>query len=87
LFWDINFDHLDSEIHKRVIIERVLSFGNLQEFFLSLEPVALEHFSEIIGFYTTRYNSRNDFPAISSGKGPVSKKSSRVKRKMQILRT
>lgn len=33
LFWDIDYDHLDPEIHKRVIIERVLSFGNLQEFF------------------------------------------------------
>ncbi len=32
LFWDINFDNLDPLRHRRLIIERVLSFGNLQEF-------------------------------------------------------
>lgn len=36
LFWDIDYDHLDPEKHKRVIIERVLSYGNLQEFFFIL---------------------------------------------------
>ncbi len=36
LFWDMDYDHLDPENHKRVIIERVLSFRNLQEFFFIL---------------------------------------------------
>jgi hypothetical protein len=32
LFWDINFSLLDPVIHKRLIIERVLTLGNLEEF-------------------------------------------------------
>jgi len=32
LFWDINFSTLDIEKHKNLIVERVLSFGNLDEF-------------------------------------------------------
>jgi hypothetical protein len=30
-FWDINFDHLDESKSKRLIIERIINFGNLQE--------------------------------------------------------
>jgi len=36
LFWDVNFQKLDINTHKRLIIERVLSLGNLQEFFFLL---------------------------------------------------
>ena len=36
LFWDIDFNKLDQDIHKRIIIERVLSLGNLNEFFFLL---------------------------------------------------
>jgi hypothetical protein len=32
LFWDINFSSLDPKLHKRLIIERVLTLGNLEEF-------------------------------------------------------
>jgi hypothetical protein len=32
LFWDIEFFKLDPEIHKRLIIERILTLGNLDEF-------------------------------------------------------
>jgi hypothetical protein len=37
LFWDIDFSLLDLDSHKRLIIERVLSFGNLDEFFFLLK--------------------------------------------------
>jgi hypothetical protein len=36
LFWDIDFSKLDSVKHKRIIIERVLSLGNLNEFYFLL---------------------------------------------------
>jgi len=32
LFWDIDFANLNLEKHKRLIIERVLTLGNLEEF-------------------------------------------------------
>lgn len=32
LFWDIDFENLDAEINKQIIIERVYSFGKLSEF-------------------------------------------------------
>ncbi len=32
LFWDLDFNKLDSDTHKRIIIERVLTLGNLSEF-------------------------------------------------------
>ena len=32
LFWDIDFANLHLEKHKRLIIERVLTLGNLEEF-------------------------------------------------------
>ena len=31
LFWDIDFNKLDQTLNKRLIIERVLSYGNLSE--------------------------------------------------------
>jgi hypothetical protein len=37
LFWDIDFNSLDPELHKRLIIERVLTLGNLDEFFVLLK--------------------------------------------------
>lgn len=37
LFWDIDFELLNPEAHKRLIIERVLTLGNLDEFFLLLK--------------------------------------------------
>jgi hypothetical protein len=36
LFWDIEYEKLDIGLHKRLIIERVLSLGNLEEFFFLL---------------------------------------------------
>ena len=32
LFWDIDFDNLNIEKHKRLIIERVITLGELDEF-------------------------------------------------------
>ena len=32
LFWDVDFSSLDPDIHKRLIVERVLTLGNLDEF-------------------------------------------------------
>jgi hypothetical protein len=31
LFWDVDFNRLDKNINKRLVIERVLSYGNLAE--------------------------------------------------------
>lgn len=36
LFWDIEYEKLDIGLHKRLIIERVLSLGNLEEFYFLL---------------------------------------------------
>lgn len=36
LFWDVEFDKLDAGKHKRIIIERVLTLGNLDEFLFIL---------------------------------------------------
>ena len=33
LFWDVNFNSLDEEKNKKLIIERVLNCGTLDEFF------------------------------------------------------
>jgi hypothetical protein len=38
LFWDINFRSMDDKKNKQIIIERVLSFGNVAEF------IAIERF-------------------------------------------
>lgn len=37
LFWDFEFEKLDIEKHKRIIIERVITLGNLDEFFFLLK--------------------------------------------------
>jgi hypothetical protein len=39
LFWDVDFNRLDKNKNKRLVIERVLSYGNLSEL------------KEIINFY------------------------------------
>ncbi len=31
LFWDVNIDSLDIEVHSRFIVERVVSRGNMQD--------------------------------------------------------
>jgi len=36
LFWDVEYGKLDAEKHKRIIIERVLTLGNLEEFIFIL---------------------------------------------------
>ncbi len=36
LFWDVDFENLDNTRHKNLIIERVLSLGNLDEFIFLL---------------------------------------------------
>jgi hypothetical protein len=37
LFWDIDFNKLNTFSHKRIITERVLTLGNLDEFFFLLD--------------------------------------------------
>ena len=37
LFWDIDFSKVNQVSHKRIIIERVLTLGNLDEFFFLLD--------------------------------------------------
>jgi len=32
LFWDVDYKSLDEEENKQIIIERVLNYGNLEEF-------------------------------------------------------
>lgn len=32
IFWDLNYDSLDMIKNKRIIIDRVLNFGNISEF-------------------------------------------------------
>ncbi len=32
LFWDVNFDHLDVELNKSLIIQRIIDFGTWDEF-------------------------------------------------------
>lgn len=36
-FWDINFDNLDENKSKRLVVERVLNFGNLKEIKLVID--------------------------------------------------
>ncbi len=53
LFWDIDFVKLDPDKHKRIIIERVLSLGNLDEFKFLLNTYntnALENVISQIGY-------------------------------------
>ncbi|MCF8365834.1 MAG: hypothetical protein K9H16_08635 [Bacteroidales bacterium] len=37
LFWDIDFNKINLLTHKRIITERVLTLGNLDEFFFLLD--------------------------------------------------
>ena len=48
LFWDTDFDNLNSDTHKRLIIERVLSLGNLDEFYYLLETYDTQTLVSII---------------------------------------
>jgi hypothetical protein len=40
LFWDIDFDKIDLTKHRRIIIERVLTLGTLDEFRFLLKSYA-----------------------------------------------
>lgn len=48
LFWDIDFTKLDVEKHKRLIIERVLTLGNLDEFAYLLKTYNWQTLIDII---------------------------------------
>ena len=48
LFWDIDFNKLNSDTHKRIIIERVLSLGNLNEFYFILKTYNTQALISII---------------------------------------
>jgi hypothetical protein len=37
LFWDIDFSKMNLLTHKRIITERVLTLGNLEEFYFLLD--------------------------------------------------
>lgn len=46
LFWDINMQELDNEIHARLIIERVLTRGKLSDWFEILNYYGLERIKQ-----------------------------------------
>ena len=48
LFWDVNINNLDANLHKRLIIERVFSLGNLKEFRTIMEYYGWETVREEI---------------------------------------
>ena len=48
LFWDIDFNKLNSDTHKRIIIERVLSLGNLNEFHFLLKTYNTKELISVI---------------------------------------
>lgn len=48
LFWDVNFQKLDVNTHKRLIIERVLTLGNLKEFFFLLSTYESNTIKQIV---------------------------------------
>jgi hypothetical protein len=48
LFWDIEYEKLDIGKHKRIIIERVLSLGNLEEFFFLLNQYDIKALLNVI---------------------------------------
>lgn len=53
LFWDIDFEKLDIEKHRRHIIEWVLTLGNLHEFFFiksTCNPETLKETIKQIGY-------------------------------------
>ncbi len=41
-FWDVDIDKIDSDISKRLVIERVFTLGNLQEIKLVIKFYQLE---------------------------------------------
>jgi transcriptional accessory protein Tex/SPT6 len=48
LFWDVNINNLDMILHKRLIIERVFTLGNLKEFRTIMEYYGRETVREEI---------------------------------------
>ena len=48
LFWDTNFDNLYADTHKRLIIERVLTLGNLKEFIYILKTYDTKTLVDVI---------------------------------------
>jgi hypothetical protein len=48
LFWDVDFETLEIEKHKRLIIERVLTLGNLDEFFFITKTYTTDTLKETI---------------------------------------
>lgn len=48
LFWDIDFNKLNSDTHKRIIIERILSLGNLNEFHFLLKTYNTKELISVI---------------------------------------
>jgi hypothetical protein len=47
-FWDTDFDSLDENKSKRLIVERVINFGNLTEIKLILEYYGLSETKNIV---------------------------------------
>ena len=41
-FWDVDIDKIDSDISKRLVIERVFTLGNLQEIKLVIKFYQLD---------------------------------------------
>lgn len=63
LFWDVNFQKLDVNTHKRLIIERVLLLGNLKEFFFLLSVYDHNTIKQVIRQAGNLDNKTIDFAA------------------------
>lgn len=48
LFWDVEFSNLNAQKHKRIIIERVLTLGNLDEFLFIMNTYDIQTLKSVI---------------------------------------
>lgn len=48
LFWDFDINKINPQTHKRIITERVLTLGNLDEFFFLLDTYDKQTLVEVI---------------------------------------
>ena len=57
LFWDVNINNLDMNLHKRLIIERVFSLGNLKEF-----RTIMEYYGRAASRFTPKTSRTRQWP-------------------------
>jgi len=59
LFWDTNIDNLDLSKHKRFIIERILKFGDLSDYFWLKNVYLFKEISEVISRDRTELDKKS----------------------------